>query len=240
MSNCQPAHLSSGVPYIVNRSSNPGQAHTDVVHGAQYSNLVRPIIPGNAQFCVPVGGRSELNHYAPRFHAVAGMTTNFVLPKVVPQFGRRVPASQQVQATGSSVQPSTETATGRDKVFIDHTGSQPPKKRSKPNFMPASEPVIVSPDDTTTLPQPESAAMPKTSASMSSRQQEGKGAEDQLAVGDTPPGDKSAAALTEPSSQHRKETVSVNDTTEHRVSAVWYSEEFLIWHLADQQACHQN
>ena len=79
--------------------------------------------------------------------------------------------------------------------------SQPPKKRSKLNFTPASESVIVSPNDTTILPQPESAAMPKTSANMSSRQQQGKGAEDQLAVGDTPPGDKSTAALTEPSSQ---------------------------------------
>ena len=59
--------------------------------------------------------------------------------------------------------------------------------------------------------------MPKTSASMSSRQQEGKGAEDQLAVGDTPPCDKSIAALTEPSSQHRKETVSVNDITSSAV-----------------------
>ena len=37
---------------------------------------------------------------------------------------------------------------------------------------------------TTTLPQPESAAMPKTSASM--KPQEGKGTENQLAVGDTP------------------------------------------------------
>ena len=100
--------------------------------------------------------------------------------------------------------------------------SQPPKKRSKLNFTSASEPVIVSPDDTTTLPQPESAAMPKTSASMSSRQQEGKGAEDQLAVGDTSPDDKSTAALTKPSSQHRKETVSVNHTTQHRVSEVMY------------------
>ena len=62
--------------------------------------------------------------------------------------------------------------------------SQPPKKRSKLNFMPASEPVIVSLDDTTTLPQPESAAMTKTSASM--RPQQGKVAEDQLAVNDTP------------------------------------------------------
>ena len=58
--------------------------------------------------------------------------------------------------------------------------------------------------------------MPKTSASMSLRQQ-GKGAEDQLAVGDTPPGDKSTTALTEPSSQHRKETASVNDITSSAV-----------------------
>ena len=58
--------------------------------------------------------------------------------------------------------------------------SQPPKKRSKLNFMPASESETRSPNDTTTLPQPESAAMPKTSASM--RPQQGKGTEDQLAV----------------------------------------------------------
>ena len=103
--------------------------------------------------------------------------------------------------------------------------SQPPKRRSKLNFVPASESVIVSPDDTTTLPQPESAAMPKTSASMSLRQQQGKGAEDQLAVGDTCPGDKSTAALTEPSSQLRKETASVNDIT----SSAVVSESMILW-----------